>query len=78
MAENLEFGLDTFGDITMGSDGQLLSHAQVVRNVIEEAVLATRSVWTASALASTTDRTSEIQRRDIIAREGDVLHRTVR
>src|SRR5450631_268330 len=40
MAENLEFGLDTFGDITMGSDGQLLSHAQVIRNVIEEAVLA--------------------------------------
>jgi alkanesulfonate monooxygenase SsuD/methylene tetrahydromethanopterin reductase-like flavin-dependent oxidoreductase (luciferase family) len=40
MAENLEFGLDTFGDITMGSDGQLRSHAQVIRNVIEEAVLA--------------------------------------
>jgi alkanesulfonate monooxygenase SsuD/methylene tetrahydromethanopterin reductase-like flavin-dependent oxidoreductase (luciferase family) len=40
MAENLEFGLDTFGDITMGSDGKLLSHAQVIRNVIEEAVLA--------------------------------------
>ena len=40
MAENLEFGLDTFGDTTMGSDGQLLSHAQVIRNVIEEAVLA--------------------------------------
>jgi hypothetical protein len=30
--------LDTFGDITMESDRQLLSHAQVIRNVIEEAV----------------------------------------
>ncbi len=36
----LELGLDTFGDITEGPDGRLLSHAQVIRNVIEEAVLA--------------------------------------
>jgi len=36
----LEFGLDTFGDITAGPDGRLLSHAQVIRDVIEEAVLA--------------------------------------
>ena len=40
MAEQFEFGLDTFGDITTGPDGQLLSHAQVIRNVIDEAVLA--------------------------------------
>jgi probable LLM family oxidoreductase len=40
MATHLELGLDTFGDITTGPDGQLLPHAQVIRNVIEEAILA--------------------------------------
>jgi probable LLM family oxidoreductase len=40
MAQTFEFGLDTFGDITKGFDGTLLSHAQVVRDVIEEAALA--------------------------------------
>ncbi len=36
----IELGLDTFGDITTGVDGQWLTHAQVIRNVIDEAVLA--------------------------------------
>jgi probable LLM family oxidoreductase len=36
----LELGLDTFGDITVGADGEPHSHAQVIRNVVEEAVLA--------------------------------------
>jgi probable LLM family oxidoreductase len=36
----LEFGLDTFGDVTVDSHGTQLSHAQVIRNVIEEGVLA--------------------------------------
>lgn len=40
MARALELGLDTFGDVTAGPDGQLLSHAQVIRNVVDEAVLA--------------------------------------
>ena len=40
MAKALEFGLDTFGDVTRGADGALLPHAQVIRNVIEEGVLA--------------------------------------
>jgi len=40
MAQPLEFGLDTFGDVTAGPDGTLLPHAQVLRNVVEEAVLA--------------------------------------
>src|SRR5271156_2351036 len=40
MAQNFEFGLDTFGDITTGPNGQPLTHAQAIRNVIEEAVLA--------------------------------------
>jgi len=40
MTQHFEFGLDTFGDITTGPDGQLLTHAKVIRNVIDEAVLA--------------------------------------
>jgi probable LLM family oxidoreductase len=36
----LEFGLDTFGDVTVASDGKLSSQAQVIRDVIDEAVLA--------------------------------------
>ena len=36
----LELGLDTFGDVTAGADGQLLPPAQVIRNVIDEGVLA--------------------------------------
>ena len=40
MEKTMEFGLDTFGDVTAGSDGALLSHGQVLRDVIEEAVLA--------------------------------------
>lgn len=40
MTTTLEMGLDTFGDITAGADGRPLSHAQVIRDVIAEAVLA--------------------------------------
>jgi probable LLM family oxidoreductase len=35
-----ELGLDTFGDVTRGADDAPLSHAQVLRDVIAEAVLA--------------------------------------
>jgi probable LLM family oxidoreductase len=40
MTRSLEFGLDTFGDITRDAGGAPVPHAQVIRNVIEEAVLA--------------------------------------
>src|SRR3954463_12920358 len=40
MARTIELGLDTFGDVTHGADGKLLGHAQVLRNVVAEAVLA--------------------------------------
>jgi probable LLM family oxidoreductase len=40
MAQTLQLGLDTFGDVTRGADGQLLPQAQVIRDVIDEAVLA--------------------------------------
>jgi probable LLM family oxidoreductase len=36
----VQFGLDTFGDVTWDADGRPLPHAQVLRNVVEEAVLA--------------------------------------
>ncbi len=40
MAKTFEFGLDTFGDVTKGPGGALLSPAQVIRNVIDEAARA--------------------------------------
>lgn len=36
----LELGLDTFGDVTGSADGTLLSQPRVIRDVVEEAVLA--------------------------------------
>ena len=36
----LELGLDTFGDVTVGADGVLLPHAAVLRNVVEQGILA--------------------------------------
>jgi len=36
----LELGLDTFGDVTRSAGGDSDSHAQVIRNVVREAVLA--------------------------------------
>jgi probable LLM family oxidoreductase len=40
MTRQIELGLDTFGDITANADGTPKSHAQVIRDVIEEGVLA--------------------------------------
>ena len=40
MAKPFAFGLDTFGDVTVAADGKPLHHAQVIRDVIEEAALA--------------------------------------
>jgi probable LLM family oxidoreductase len=42
MSTHLELGLDTFGDVTRTADGTLVPHAQVLRDVIAEAVLADR------------------------------------
>jgi len=42
MAQAIELGLDTFGDVTVGADGRPLAQADVLRNVVEEAVLADR------------------------------------
>ena len=40
MEQQLELGLDTFGDVTEGPDGEPVSYAQVIRDVIDEGVLA--------------------------------------
>ena len=40
MSQYLELGLDTFGDVTIDADGRPLPQSQVIRNVIDEAVLA--------------------------------------
>src|SRR6059058_4899565 len=36
----LTFGLDTFGDVTHDEDDRPLSHAQTIRNIVEEGVFA--------------------------------------
>jgi probable LLM family oxidoreductase len=36
----LELGLDTFGDVTLDESGSTLPHARVIRDVVEEGVLA--------------------------------------
>lgn len=40
MASEIEFGLDTFGDVTVDLNGNPVSQAQVLRNVAAEAVRA--------------------------------------
>ena len=41
-AARIELGLDTFGDVTVDADGARLSGAQVIRDVVEQGVLADR------------------------------------
>ncbi|MEY2400840.1 MAG: hypothetical protein QOJ08_951 [Ilumatobacteraceae bacterium] len=36
----LTLGLDTFGDVTNGEDGRPLTHAQTIRNLVDQGVLA--------------------------------------
>ncbi len=40
MEQQLELGLDTFGDVTRSAEGRPVAHAQVIRDVVAEAVLA--------------------------------------
>ncbi|THG35425.1 LLM class flavin-dependent oxidoreductase [Glaciibacter flavus] len=42
MTDQLAFGLDTFGDVTVGLDGETLTQPQVLRNVVAQGVLADR------------------------------------
>lgn len=38
--EDIQFGVDSFGDVPRGQDGQLISYADAIRLTVEEAVLA--------------------------------------
>jgi probable LLM family oxidoreductase len=40
MADSIELGVDTFGDVTIGTDGKIQTQAQTLRNVVEQGVLA--------------------------------------
>lgn len=40
MTQDVKFGIDTFGDVTNDAHGNPLHHAQVIRNVVEQGVLA--------------------------------------
>ena len=42
MTDQLAFGLDTFGDVTIGLDGETLTQPEVLRNVVAQGVLADR------------------------------------
>ena len=42
MDHTLELGLDTFGDVTVDASGNPLTEAEVIRHVVDEAVLADR------------------------------------
>ncbi|PJJ63423.1 LLM class flavin-dependent oxidoreductase [Compostimonas suwonensis] len=42
MPQQLELGLDTFGDVTVDADGAALPHAQVLRNLVAQGELAER------------------------------------
>jgi probable LLM family oxidoreductase len=42
MTTAVKFGLDTFGDVTVDAEGNPIPYAQVIRNVVEQAVLADR------------------------------------
>lgn len=40
MSAQVELGLDTFGDVMADADGRLVSHAESIRNIVDQAVLA--------------------------------------
>ncbi len=66
MAQQIELGLDTFGDITASPDGSLKSHAEVIRDVIEQGVLADQVGVDAFGLASITGRISPYPTPDVV------------
>jgi probable LLM family oxidoreductase len=42
VSRTIELGVDTFGDVTVAADGQQLTHAETLRNVVDEGALADR------------------------------------
>ena len=61
----LEFGLDTFGDYPGGRRATTL-HAQTIRNVVEQGVLAERVGSTSSASESTTPNDFPMPAADVV------------
>lgn len=55
---SIEFGLDTFGDITRNADGELLTGAQTIRNIVAQAELADTVGVDFFGVGSTTARSS--------------------
>ena len=55
---DIEFGLDTFGDIPRKEDGTLFTHAEAIRATLHEAVLADEIGVDTSPSANTTARTT--------------------
>lgn len=58
----LELALDTFGDVTLGTDGQMKPQDQVIRDVVEQAVLADQAGVDFIGLANTTATISPSRR----------------
>lgn len=63
LSMEIEFGLDTFGDITVDADGNTLSAAQTIRNIVEQAALADRVGVDFFGVGSTTGATSPCRAR---------------
>src|SRR5690606_39690595 len=61
---DIEFGLDTFGGVTRDAAGDPVPHPQVVRDVVEEAVLAD-SVGL-DFFGRSEEHTSELQSRETL------------
>lgn len=40
MPDSIELGVDTFGDVTVGADGRLVTQAETLRHVVEQGALA--------------------------------------
>jgi len=67
----LEFGLDTFGDVPVDDAGHPLTHAASIRRVVEEAVLAD---YASGALpASARMRTVELYGSQVVPLVRDIL-----
>ena len=62
MTQELELGLDTFGDVTVDGAGRPKPAAQVLREVVEEGVLADQVGADFFGVASTTGRISPSRR----------------
>ncbi len=66
--EQVELGLDTFGDVTVDDDGSVLPQPRVIRSVVEEAVFADQLGVDFIGLASITARTSRSLPRRLYSR----------